>query len=726
MILREMGRELLEVLDYSELARRLRPWLAGVALGAARLVLGKGVVLYHPLVEVRTYEASAAGLGAALGDAVSGDVVFVPAGSVAGDFDVPGGVRVQGFGGNTTLAGQVRLGAGAELCLVAVVNAGAGERAAVIGPESGTGYLRDCNVVGESTDGAGYALECRGGNLHAVGCGLSGTGVSGRVVKGSGAGTTTLLHCQLTGTSGLVTGLLPVDYAPGVVLASGQFTPTNEAGHTISTGLTPGNWYCLEAMSWFNRAPNWPNYTVAVNYDGNWYGGDGSPDGPAGTFYEELNSDGGYPALNNRIYFVAAGTSALGRCSDSPGQFGDNDDRWPMDWRLREASAAYAGLVYVQGCSGDTAGGIPLAGDRGVYDAAGWPARHANDVDAAAAALHHTIGSGPNQAAAGDHTHGARTEDVLVAQGAAGPELKDSHLKDGVTGNYLASLAAALTSNRTYTLQDADMTLAGLNLAQTWTANQRINGALGINVDPQAAVHARSDGTGTAILLEGFGGAANYIGGRANGTVASPTQPASGQVLTAVIARGWDGTSGFVNSALYQLEVDGTPSGGDIPGRVALYVHRAGDTAGTVINRWTLYNDGAVTQTPIHDAVNTVKTVRTSRLRLTSGTAGAGFGQRWVWQLRSSTTNDQDAGALDVAWVNATHASRTAEMVFYTVASGTMTEALRLGQGVVSFAAALKPPQLADAAAPNGTIYYSTTQNKLVYKDPGGVVNGLY
>ena len=36
------------------------------------------------------------------------------------------------------------------------------------------------------------------------------------------------------------------------------------------------------------------------------------------------------------------------------------------------------------------------------------------------------------------------------------------------------------------------------------------------------------------------------------------------------------------------------------------------------------------------------------------------------------------------------------------------------------------PVALADASAPNNSIYYSTTATKLVYKDAGGVVNNLY
>lgn len=39
---------------------------------------------------------------------------------------------------------------------------------------------------------------------------------------------------------------------------------------------------------------------------------------------------------------------------------------------------------------------------------------------------------------------------------------------------------------------------------------------------------------------------------------------------------------------------------------------------------------------------------------------------------------------------------------------------------------ALVPATLADSDAKNGTIYYSSTQSKLVFKDSGGNINALY
>lgn len=37
-----------------------------------------------------------------------------------------------------------------------------------------------------------------------------------------------------------------------------------------------------------------------------------------------------------------------------------------------------------------------------------------------------------------------------------------------------------------------------------------------------------------------------------------------------------------------------------------------------------------------------------------------------------------------------------------------------------------QPQHLANAAAPNDSVYFSTDANKLVYKDSGGIVNNLY
>ena len=39
---------------------------------------------------------------------------------------------------------------------------------------------------------------------------------------------------------------------------------------------------------------------------------------------------------------------------------------------------------------------------------------------------------------------------------------------------------------------------------------------------------------------------------------------------------------------------------------------------------------------------------------------------------------------------------------------------------------ALRPPHMADAVAPNDSVYYSTTASRLVYKDSLGAVHNLW
>jgi len=45
---------------------------------------------------------------------------------------------------------------------------------------------------------------------------------------------------------------------------------------------------------------------------------------------------------------------------------------------------------------------------------------------------------------------------------------------------------------------------------------------------------------------------------------------------------------------------------------------------------------------------------------------------------------------------------------------------------IVNYDNSITLPSLADAGAANSTLYYSTTQSKIVWKDSSGVVNGLY
>lgn len=87
--------------------------------------------------------------------------------------------------------------------------------------------------------------------------------------------------------------------------------------------------------------------------------------------------------------------------------------------------------------------------------------------------------------------------------------------------------------------------------------------------------------------------------------------------------------------------------------------------------RWSCVDNTANT--------NTTDAIYTGSVNST-GTPSAGFGLRQLMNLESSTTNSQNAGAIDVIWSDATHATRTSDFVFSTVASGAaLAELFRMG-----------------------------------------------
>ena len=94
---------------------------------------------------------------------------------------------------------------------------------------------------------------------------------------------------------------------------------------------------------------------------------------------------------------------------------------------------------------------------------------------------------------------------------------------------------------------------------------------------------------------------------------------------------------------------------------------------------------GALTHTDISANTSTVET-NVTRVVNSSGTAAAGFGQRTLFQLETTTTNAQDAAAMDVVLTTATHASRTADIIFSNVNNATaLAETFRIaGSGILT------------------------------------------
>lgn len=69
--------------------------------------------------------------------------------------------------------------------------------------------------------------------------------------------------------------------------------------------------------------------------------------------------------------------------------------------------AGAGATINAQGCEFAASSGTinPPQGDRAVWDAAAYAARHTNDADTATTSIHHTLGTGADQAAAGNHSH---------------------------------------------------------------------------------------------------------------------------------------------------------------------------------------------------------------------------------------------------------------------------------------------------------------------------------
>lgn len=137
--------------------------------------------------------------------------------------------------------------------------------------------------------------------------------------------------------------------------------------------------------------------------------------------------------------------------------------------------------------------------------------------------------------------------------------------------------------------------------------------------------------------------------------------------------------------------------GGDNTGAVAgkLFVSRSDKTH---VGWFTVDGDTANT--------NAVADVGAIGLDST-GTAAAGLGAQLQFTLESSTTNQQQAAGLTWLWTTATHASRTADLYFSTVQSGSVAEAFRiLGSG------AFRSVAMTDPASPNnGDIWNSLSRN---------------
>lgn len=180
---------------------------------------------------------------------------------------------------------------------------------------------------------------------------------------------------------------------------------------------------------------------------------------------------------------------------------------------------------------------------------------------------------------------------------------------------------------------------------------------------------------------------------------ASPTanaievQNSAGTVLASVSAAG--GITGRIGTASFTL-TDGSSD----------FVRATDSGTGFSLHSGWALTWGAVTAGTSIDTA--IRRNAAGILEINNGTAG-----QWR-SLRMGA-----ASAATVAEIVRAATAQTANLTEWQNSAGTALTSIDKNGGIV-------PASMTDATAANGTLYYSTTASKLVYKDSGGTVNALY
>ena len=505
----------------TDLAKELRPFLLSVATSVVRMAVGNKIILYHPLAEVSMFDVTSAGLDQAIAAAVSGDYIDVPgACTIDGDHTLPAGVILGGRGGNAIFTGTITLGSGGGVRDVGVVCSGDGNLTCVVGPDSGTAFIRDCFIYVSSDDGTGIGVQVGDGDISIVNCHVQAFGlVEGiGVNSGNGAGyvyggqpvegSTEAIRTgeglrneypftsdyegwveDIYASSGLPEEYTSVNWSPlaghdalGAVFVNMHSANNNERSGGIRLE-TPGK-IAHEGdifRAWFQKtAETAPGGRITGSYlqiyftdAATQYAYDyaaWAPDWTAVEITVSAGNDG--KEVDYIIAFFETGGWATGA-----GYIDDVLLPWADEG---------LGPVYTNGPQMDYPQGIPLQGERAAWDVQNYPDLHTNDADDSLTSIHHSLGTGATQAAAGDHEHdhsNLNGVDTDASASAIHHTLGTGGFQ-AATGDHThdASIAADTTdfdrllSTADDTIQKAldalDDSAAGIAIENAWSADQ--------------------------------------------------------------------------------------------------------------------------------------------------------------------------------------------------------------------------------------------------------------
>lgn len=133
--------------------------------------------------------------------------------------------------------------------------------------------------------------------------------------------------------------------------------------------------------------------------------------------------------------------------------------------------------------------------------------------------------------------------------------------------------------------------------------------------------------------------------------------------------------------------------------------------------RYAISTTGAETSTSTVSNTNSVANTATLVANST-GTAATGFGIRHLYQLETSTTNAQDAAAVETSWSDATHATRKGKIGWWlqNVVAGGLTEHMSLGTsdgGTLTLGNAWATTYSRSLISPGGQFFIITTSGIL-------------